>query len=125
MKKIILLFLMSVSFVSCTSDSESESNATDPTTPVVTEKNLIVTNTNVPVIDGELLIFVNSSGSPRSSAPVKIGDIVRIESGSTAPPSTQYYVTVVIGTKLIVNQYTTAVAEKMIWEHTVTIEDFQ
>ena len=125
MKKIILLFLMSVSFVSCTSDSESVSNVTDPTTPVVTEKNLIVTNTNVPVIDGELLIFVNSSGSPRSSAPVKIGDIVRIESGSTAPPSTQYYVTVVIGTKLIVNQYTTAVAEKMIWEHTVTIEDFQ
>ena len=116
---------MSVSFVSCTSDSESVSNVTDPTTPVVTEKNLIVTNTNVPVIDGELLIFVNSSGSPRSSAPVKIGDIVRIESGSTAPPSTQYYVTVVIGTKLIVNQYTTAVAEKMIWEHTVTIEDFQ
>jgi hypothetical protein len=117
---------MSVSLVSCTTDSaESESTPSDPTTPIVTEKNLIVTNTNVPVIDGELLIFVNSSGSPRSSAPVKIGDIVRIESGSTAPPSTQYYVTVIIGTKLIVNQYTTAIGEKMVWEHVVTIEDFQ
>jgi hypothetical protein len=122
MKKTALLLLVSILLISCSSDS----NQTDTTTPPATEKLLIVSNTNIPINQGELLVFVNGAAqSGQISRMVKVNDVVRIQSGSTAPPSTSYYISVVLGSKQIVDHYTSGQGEQMNWLHTITTEDFQ
>lgn len=117
--------------IACSSDSDTETSAnnpanpSNPTTPIATEKLLVVSDSNIPSTQGELLIFVNGSGSSRVSANVKVGDIVKVQSNSTAPPSTQYYISVMIENNILVTNHTSAYGDKLVWQHTITAQDFQ
>lgn len=126
MKKIILLFI-GLALCSCSSDSES--NPSDPSNPapVPTEKILMVTETNIPITQGELKLYLNGAShysTTNTMLNVEVGDNVRVESGSTAPISTQYYISVAIGSKIILNHHTSAYGEQMVWTHIVTTQDF-
>lgn len=122
MKKITAIFLLSLPFFACSSDSNDDP---DPL-PIATEKRLVVSDTNIPVTQGELLVFVNgSSQSGQTNRMVKVGDVVRIMSGSFASPTINYYITVKIGAKVIVDRYYSGTSQQMNWIHTVTAEDFQ
>jgi len=118
MKRIALFLLLGIAVSSCSSSSDNEPN------PTATEKTIYV-NTNIPSGQEELLIFVNGGGSARVTAKVKVGDVVRVESRSTAPPSTSYYITVDLDSKQLVDHFTTPQGEKMIWSHTITTQDFE